>query len=83
MTVQNLFDERNINNRATSIRRTGAIPLGAGFYTESAFYAHQLDFNSLIATAIAAGRMTSDSRYNLDSEYQAPIQARFGVKFVF
>jgi hypothetical protein len=82
-TVLNLFNAMNVTDRANSIRRTGAIPLSSAFYNEAAFYNHQLDFDALINSAIAAGRMSRDPRYLLDSAYQAPIQARFGVRFAF
>ena len=65
------------------MRRTGAIPGGAGYYTEAAFYAGQLNFDQLIAKAVAANLMTLNPQFGMDSAYQAPIVARFGVKFLF
>jgi hypothetical protein len=65
------------------MRRTGGIPLGTGFYTESAFYAGQLNFDDLIAKSVAAGRMTLNPQFLMDNAYQDPIQARFGIKFLF
>ena len=78
---QRIVMDKGVN--ADRVNRTGAIPLAAGFYTESAFYNHQLDFHQLIAASLAAGRITADPRFNLASAYQTPIQARFGVKFTF
>jgi len=65
------------------MRRTGAIPLGPGFYQEAPFYAGQLDFDQLIAAAVAAGRMRLNPQFLMINQYQAPIEARFGVKFTF
>jgi hypothetical protein len=81
--VLNLFDQRVAVNRVSTMRRTGAIPLGPGYYTEAGFYAGQLDFDQLIAAAVAAGRMRLDPRFLMVNQYQAPIEARFGVKFTF
>jgi len=86
-TVLNLFNRRSATNVSENVQRAGAIPLsrtGApGFYNEAAFYAGQLNFDQLIQQAIASGAMTADPRFLLNSAFQAPIQARFGVKFVF
>jgi hypothetical protein len=82
-TVLNLFDQRTVTRRVDTIRRTGALPLGTGFYTESAFYAGQLDFDQLINAAVAAGRMTLNPQFLMANRYQDPIEARFGVRFVF
>ena len=85
--VLNLFDERNTTNVSENIRRTGTIPVSTastvGLYSDAAFYAHALDFDQLIATAIARGQMTRDPRFLQANAFQAPIQARFGVKFSF
>jgi carboxypeptidase family protein/TonB-dependent receptor-like protein len=81
--VLNLFNERTAINRVTAMRRTGAIPLGPGFYTEAAFYAGQLNFDQLIASAVAAGKMSLNPQFLMDNSYQPPIVARFGVKFLF
>jgi hypothetical protein len=79
--VLNLFDQRTVVNRVGTMRRTGAIPLGPGYYTEAAFYAGQLNFDQLIAKAVANGQMTLNPQFGMDSYYQAPIQARVAVKF--
>ena len=81
--VLNLFNQRVATNKVSTMRRTGTIPLGAGYYTEAAFYAGQLNFDQLIAKAVAEGRMTLNPQFQMVNAYQAPILARFGVKFNF
>ena len=81
--VLNLLDQRIVTNKVSTMRRTGAIPLGAGYYTEAAFYAGQLKFDDLIAAAVADGKMTLNPQFGMDNGYQAPIAVRFGVKFTF
>ena len=81
--VLNLLSQRIVTNEVMTMRRTGAIPLGPGFYTEAAFYAGQLNFDQLIKSAVAAGKMTLNPQFGMASAYQAPIVARFGVKFMF
>jgi TonB dependent receptor/Carboxypeptidase regulatory-like domain len=81
--ILNLFNQRAVNNKVSTMRRTGAIPLGTGFYTEAAFYAGQLNFDDLIARSVAAGRMTLNPQFLMANSYQAPIAARLGVKFTF
>jgi hypothetical protein len=83
LTVLNLFNRNAALNKVTTIRRTGAIPLGEGYYTEAGFYAGQLDFDQLIAKSVADGRMTLNPQFLLDNAFQAPISARFGVRFSF
>jgi hypothetical protein len=81
--VLNLFSQRAVNNKASTMRRTGAIPLGPGFYTEAEFYAGTLNFDDLIAKAVAQGRMTLNPQFLLANGYQAPIALRLGLKFTF
>ena len=81
--VLNLFNQRVVVNRISTIRRTGAIPLGPGYYTEAQFYAGQLNFDQLIAKSVADGKMTLNPQFGMDSLYQSPIQARFNVKLRF
>jgi hypothetical protein len=83
LTVLNLFNRNAALNKVTTIRRTGAIPLGEGYYTEAGFYAGQLDFDQLIAKSVADGRMTLNPQFLLANAFQAPISARFGVRFSF
>ena len=63
--------------------RSGVIPNAPGYYQEAAFYAGQLNFDQLIAKAVAANLMTLNPQFGMDNGYQAPIVARFGVKFTF
>ena len=44
-----------VMSRVSTMRRSGAIPNEPGYYQEAAFYAGQLDFDQLIAKAVAAG----------------------------
>ncbi len=81
--VLNLFDQRAVVNRVGTMRRTGAIPLGPGYYTEAGFYAGQLNFDQLIAKSVADGKMTLNPQFGMASFYQAPIQARLAVKLRF
>ena len=81
--VLNLFDQRIAVNKVSTMRRTGAIPLGPGYYTEKEFYAGQLNFDQIIAKTVADGKMTLNPQFGMVNQYQAPIQARFGVKFTF
>ena len=60
-----------------------AIPLAAGYYNEADFYAGKLDFDQLISKAVAAGLMTLNPQFGMANAYQAPLQARFGVRFSF
>ncbi len=46
-------------------------------FDESEFYKGNVNFDPLIAA------MPKDPRFLMDSGFQAPIQARFGVKFLF
>jgi hypothetical protein len=81
--VLNLFDQRVVTNRISTVRRSGAIPLATGYYEEAAFYAGKLNFDQLIAKAVANNVMTLNPQFGMDSLYQPPIQARFNVKFRF
>ena len=83
MNVFNLFNQRTVTNRVSTVRRTGAIPAQAGYYTEKEFYAGQLNFQQLIDKSVANGFMTLNPQFLMDSGYQSPIVARFGVKFLF
>ena len=81
--ILNLFNQRTVISQVTTVRRTGAIPLGAGYYTEAAFYAGQLNFDQLIAKAVADGKMTLNPQFLMANGYEAPIQVRVGLKFTF
>ena len=86
LNVLNLFDQRTVTNKVSTMARTGAIPLGAsgsGFYNEADFYAGRLNFDTLIANAIAIGKMAPNPQFLMANGYQAPIAVRVGVKFTF
>ncbi|MEO6238978.1 MAG: TonB-dependent receptor [Vicinamibacterales bacterium] len=83
MNVLNLFDQRTVTNRVSTIRRSGVIPNAPGYYQEADFYAGKLDFDVLTAKAVAAGLMTLNPQFGMANGYQPPIVARFGVKFSF
>jgi hypothetical protein len=76
--VLNLFDQRSVQN--TFITQLN----GAGItFNEGNFYAGTVNIPAVIAAATAAGTVTPDPRYLKPNGYQAPMQARFGVKFLF
>jgi hypothetical protein len=84
--ILNLFDQRAVNSVVTTMRRTGAIPLGAsgsGKYNEADFYAGKLNFDTLIANAVASGAMSLNPQFLMANGYQAPILMRIGVKYTF
>src|SRR5262249_4394186 len=86
LNVLNLWDQRTAVNKVTTMRRTGAIPVGAsgsGFYNEADFYAGKLNFDQVIQNTLAAGKMTLNPQFLQVNSYQDPIAARFGVKFTF
>jgi carboxypeptidase family protein/TonB-dependent receptor-like protein len=83
MNVLNLFDQRTVTNRVSTVRRSGVIPNAPGYYQEAAFYAGQLNFDQLIAKAVANNLMSLNPQFGMANAYQAPILARFGVKFTF
>ncbi|PYQ70926.1 MAG: hypothetical protein DMG01_26630, partial [Acidobacteria bacterium] len=79
-TVLNLFDQRAVANKFNNMRRTGA---GLNI-NETAFYAGQVNVQALIdASAFPATSLRIDPRFLMASDYQSPMQARFGLKFVF
>jgi hypothetical protein len=68
------------------MRRQGAIPIGpsgSGKYNEADFYAGKLNFDTLIANAVANGNMTLNPQFLMANGYQSPILLRFGVKYTF
>ena len=83
LNVLNLLDQRVVMNRVSTVARNGAIPNAPGYYQEAAFYAGQLNFDQLITNAVAAGLMNLNPQFGMANAYQAPILARFGVKFTF
>lgn len=83
MNVLNLFDQRTVINRVSTVRRTGSIPNQSGYYQEAAFYAGQLNFDDLINKAVANGFMALNPQFGMANGYQDPIVARFSVRFTF
>jgi hypothetical protein len=81
--VLNLFNQRAVTNKYDTVGRSGAIP--RSLYNEAAFYAGQLNFDQLIQAAEAGAKppLFADPRFLLPRDYQSPILARFGVKFIF
>ena len=84
MTVQNLLNRRTEVSKFSTQLRSGN---GLNF-SEATFYAGGVNFEQLIAAgtaaAQAAGRASfTDPRFLQPNDFQAPILARFGVKFVF
>jgi hypothetical protein len=79
MNVLNLFNQDTATGRYSTYHRVnGVTPLGPDG-TEEAFYRGQLN----LADLINSQGVERDPRFLQDSSFQAPIQARFGVKFLF
>lgn len=74
VNVLNLFDQDTVTNKW----RTQLAPLRALDVTEVDFYR---GINA--ASLIAAQGIPNDPRFLLASEFQSPLVARFGVKFLF
>ncbi|HET7694103.1 MAG TPA: hypothetical protein VFK57_00190, partial [Vicinamibacterales bacterium] len=79
------FNVLNLFNQDTAIARfstyhqvNGVTPLGPDG-SEEAFYRGQLR----LADLIVSQGVTQDPRFLKDSAFQAPLQARFGIKFLF
>jgi outer membrane receptor protein involved in Fe transport len=78
--ILNLFDQRTILDRSNGIRRAGA----ALTLDETAFYAGQVNIQSVLdKSAFPNGALRVDPRFLQNSSFQFPLQARFGVKFLF
>jgi hypothetical protein len=72
--VLNLFNqEAAVSKYSTYQKINGVVP------DETLFYTGQQTLESLIATQ----NVTKDARFLLNNGFQQPIQARFGVKFLF
>jgi hypothetical protein len=69
----------NLFNQDTTVGRHSTYQQGNGSVTpdESLFYAGRQTLASLIPTAV------KDPRFLMDNAFQAPIQARFGITFLF
>jgi hypothetical protein len=73
-TVLNLFNTRNSNNVFSTVQTTDGIT-----FDQAQFYTSGFNFDQL---ATAQG-IALDPRFKQASGFQAPIQARFGVKLTF
>jgi hypothetical protein len=74
VTVLNLFNSRKSNNFASTYN------LGNGIsFNESQFYTSGMNFDQLAA----AQGVIKDPRFLQANGFQAPIQARFGIKLTF
>ena len=72
LNVLNLFNQRTAINRFTTMQKVNGIA-----FNEQAFYRGQVQFEPLIAA------MAKDPRFLMPNGFQAPLAARFGVKFLF
>jgi hypothetical protein len=72
--VLNLFDQKTVTGRYSLYQKiNGVTP------DETLFYSGQ----QTVASLIAAENIVKDPRFLMDNAYQTPIQARFGIKFLF
>jgi hypothetical protein len=73
--VLNLFNQDTAIGRFSTYQRTssGVIP------DEDAFYAGQ----QTLASLITSQGIVQDARFLQDNAFQAPMQARFGIRFIF
>ena len=79
LNVLNLFNQDTAIARFSTYHRVnGVTPLGPDG-TEEAFYRGQLN----LADLIVSQGVERDPRFLQDSAFQLPIQARFGIKFLF
>jgi hypothetical protein len=76
--VLNLFDqEAGISKYSTFQAVNGVVP------DEVLFYTGQQTLASLIQAGVANGSVRQDPRFLLNNAFQVPLQARFGVRFLF
>ena len=73
-TVFNLFNEDAGVSKYSTYQKTNGFAID-----QVAFYNHQLNFDQLIAS----NNVVKDPRFLQYNAFQLPIQARFGVKFIF
>jgi hypothetical protein len=76
--VLNLFDQRTAIDRFNNVIQSSQIN-----FDEAAFYAGQVNVQSVIDAQLASGLVKADPRFLKDSSFQSPLLARFGVKFTF
>ena len=78
--LQLSFNVLNLFNQDTAIGRYSTYQYSGGVVpNEEAFYAGQ----QTLASQITAQRVPQDPRFLLDNDFQNPLQARIGVKFIF
>jgi hypothetical protein len=82
--VLNLFNQRTAVSKFSTQLRSG----NGLTFDEAAFYAGQVNFDQLIAAGVAAAQAAGkasyvDPRFLMANDFQAPLIARFGVKFIF
>jgi len=78
LNVLNLFNQRATIDRFNNVFNGSAVS-----FDEAAFYAGQVNIQSLINQQIASGAAVADPRFLKDNSYQTPLLARFGVRFLF
>jgi hypothetical protein len=78
LNVLNLFSQdASVARFSTEHRVNGVTP------DQTLFYTGQQTLESLITGAAAADNGFRDPRFLMDNTFQVPLQARFGVKFLF
>ncbi|MEO5895043.1 MAG: TonB-dependent receptor [Vicinamibacterales bacterium] len=75
VNVLNLFNQDTAVSKFSTYHKTNGINIP----DEAAFYSGKQTLESLIASQ----GVIKDARFLMDNAFQTPIQARFGVKFVF
>ena len=76
LNILNLFNQDTATGKfVTEDRSTGPTP------DQALFYAGQENIADLVTAARAANPQFADPRFLMDNAFQAPLQARFGVKF--
>jgi len=78
-TVLNLWDQRTVLDYSNGVRRTGTTPS----FSETAFYAGQINVQSIIDQLANGGGMAVDPRFMMPRDWQNPRVIRFGAKFTF
>ena len=79
MNILNLLDQRTPINYVASVRRAGTTPS----IDETAFYAGQVNVQSIIDSLITSGSMSVNPQFLLPSSFQDPRAIRLGAKFTF
>ena len=78
LNVLNLFNQDAAEGKHQTMFQSGAVS-----FTEADFFAGNVDFDAAIASQVASGAIVLDPRFLMDNNFQAPIAARLGVKFIF